>query len=422
MSRGVYPLDQALPEAVLAKPTALWRRYRQYPVFSTRWLRGRTLLFAIPTVSWAVLSGLGIFAETGDYATGLLAGMHFVVAVMLMASAGPLLAGWVRYQRWPLPRERRMVVVAVLAGVMLSGVADWWASAYLSRVLAAAGASDVMGGAASSISTTGGGVMLSLNLLVLLVVYAAMGGGLALRAYFSEQRRWEANEQAREIALLIRRKQRSDLRLGVLQAQVEPHFLFNVLASVRALVRQDPARAEATLDALAKHLRATIPKLRSGEDVLESTLGQQLDICASYLVLMALRMGGRLDYGIDAPPELRALAYPPLLLITLVENAVKHGIEPQPGPGRIDVRATVELEWLCVSVTDNGAGLKAGIGSGVGLENVRAQLAARFGDRASLRLRGLPGAGASAEIRLPMTARVEVPVEEHLEAQGERPT
>src|SRR5690606_20626397 len=155
-------------------------------------------------------------------------------------------------------------------GVVLSGVADWWASAYIERVLVAAGLADAMDIAGPSISTTGNGVMLSLHLLVLLVVYAALGGGRALRPDFSEQGRWEAAEHAREMASLTRRKQRSDLRLGVLQAQVEPHFLFNILASVRALVRQDPARAEATLDALADHLRATIPKLRGGEDVLDS--------------------------------------------------------------------------------------------------------------------------------------------------------
>ena len=184
---------------------------------------------------------------------------------------------------------------------------------------------------------------------------------------------------------------------------MEPHFLFNTLASVRALVRQDPAQAEATLDALVAHLRATIPKLRDGESLLHSTLGQQLDICASYLELMRLRMGGRLAYAVEAEPALRLRPFPPLLLITLVENAIKHGIEPQPGPGRVEVRASLRGERLVLSVVDDGAGLKPGLGSGVGLSNVREQLATRFGGEATFSLRGLAGGrGAVAEITVPL--------------------
>ncbi|WP_146910358.1 sensor histidine kinase [Arenimonas daejeonensis] len=241
-----------------------------------------------------------------------------------------------------------------------------------------------------------------LRVILLATVYGLFGGGLALRAYFSEGRRFTDNRRRQELDALRTQKQQADLRLGLLQAQVEPHFLFNTLASVRALVRQDPAQAEATLDALVDHLRATIPKLRDGEAMLHSTLGQQLDICASYLALMKLRMGGRLSYAVEAEASLRQQAFPPLLLITLVENAIKHGIEPQPGPGRVEVRASVKGERLVVSVVDDGAGLQPGLGSGVGLANVRDQLATRFGDRATLSLRGLPGRGAVAEIQLPL--------------------
>ncbi len=204
---------------------------------------------------------------------------------------------------------------------------------------------------------------LALNVAALVVVYGLFGGGTALRAYFSERRRWDAHRHAEVVNELEGRVHEADLRLGVLQAQVEPHFLFNTLASVRALVRQDPAQAEATLDALVAFLRATIPKLRDDRG-LHSTLGQQLDICASYLALMQVRMGPRLSRTVVADDSLRALPFPPSLLITLVENAIKHGIEPRPGPGRIEVSAAIEGERLRVCVADDGAGLQPGIGEG----------------------------------------------------------
>ncbi len=188
----------------------------------------------------------------------------------------------------------------------------------------------------------------------------------------------------------------------MLQAQVEPHFLFNTLASVRALVRQDPAQAEATLDALVDYLRATIPRLRDGEQALHSTLGQQLDLCASYLELMRLRTAGRLQYAIEAGPDLRVLPFPPLLLISLVENAVKHGIEPKRGPGRIVIDVVREADALTVAVTDDGVGLQPGVGGGLGLANVRAQLETRYAGRAAFALTSAPGSGARAELRIPL--------------------
>ena len=174
---------------------------------------------------------------------------------------------------------------------------------------------------------------------------------------------------------------------------------------MRALVRQDPAQAENTLDALVEFLRATIPKFRAGETGLHATLGQQLDICRSYLALMQVRMGGRLRYGVEVEADLRDVLFPPSILITLVENAIKHGIEPKPGAGRIDVRASSEAGCLKVQVIDDGAGLQPGLGSGMGLANVREQLTSRFGDRASFGLRPLEAGGAIAEVRIPMTSR-----------------
>jgi signal transduction histidine kinase len=404
-----YALHDALPAEVLVGGDHVWGRYRQYPVFSAPWLRGRTLRFALAVGLFALVSAFGSGAATHDWKVGVEAGVVLFVGFLLMATMGPALATWIRHRRWPARRERTGVVLAVLLGIVASYFVDQWASTHVQREVE--GRLEAQGVINKRPEITGAikPVATAVNVGVLVLVYGLLGGGLAVRAYFSEGRRWRDNRQLQELAALRQRAEQADLRLGTLQAQVEPHFLFNTLASVRALVRQDPAMAEATLDALVEHLRATIPKLRDGQAQLHSTLGQQLDICASYLQLMKLRTGGRLSFAVEADPVLRAQPFPPLLLITLVENAVKHGIEPQPGPGRIDVCGSVKGDRLVVSVVDDGAGLQPGIGTGVGLANVREQLATRFGEHAALTLRGLAGRGAVAEISVPLSAPASVP-------------
>ncbi len=397
--RTPYPLDRALPTDVLAGRGG-WLGYRRYPVFGTRWLLGRSLMFALGVGALASMTGLGM-ALTVSPRVGVLSGLHFFSGFMLMACTGPLLATLVRHRRWPLPRERVAVVVALLIGLVVSYFADAWASGYLKD------ASSGMHGVEATLkppkmSAFVQALTTTVNAMTLVAIYGGLGGLFALRAYFRELHHWREVRHSGEVAALRAEKQQVDLRLGVLQAQIEPHFLFNTLASVRALVRQDAARAEATLDALVDYLRATIPKFRDDELALHSTLGQQLDLCAHYLEVMRLRTAGRLQYAIEVAPALRETPFPPLLLITLVENAIKHGIEPKPGLGRVTISAAQEDGQLRVSVIDDGLGLRPGLGGGIGLTNVRAQLASLYRDRARFELRGEAGQGARAELWMPM--------------------
>lgn len=396
-----YPLNRRLPDDVAIGGGNFVTGYLRYPVFGWSWLGGRAWRFAIPIVPFSMVSGFGYALISGSARIGFTATGLALLSIMAVCFFGPLLATLVRSLRMPLARERWLVVFAVLAGM---GLAYLVADAIDKILIAYLKDSGTTKGLLQppELSDLQKTLSHALRIVMAIVYFGICGGGVALRAYFVEQRRWRESEQRRAMTELRAQKEQADLRLGVLQAQVEPHFLFNTLASVRALVRQDPAQAEATLDALVDYLRATIPRLRDGEQALHSTLGQQLDLCASYLELMRLRTAGRLQYAIEAGPELRALPFPPLLLISLVENAVKHGIEPKRGPGRIVMSAAREADALTVAVTDDGIGLQPGVGGGLGLANVRAQLETRYAGRAAFALTSAPGSGARAELRIPL--------------------
>ena len=189
-----------------------------------------------------------------------------------------------------------------------------------------------------------------------------------------------------------------DARLRMLQARVEPHFLFNTLANVRELVVTGSPKAPAVLDNLIAYLRAAVPRLHEPE----ATLGQELDLVRAYLEVMHMRMPDRLRFAIEADETARPLACPPMAILTLAENAVRHGIDPAEEGGRIDVRARVEGTRCVVQVADTGVGLDRGdSGLGTGLTNLRERLALAYGQEAALELRACEPRGAVAEIAFP---------------------
>jgi sensor histidine kinase YesM len=188
--------------------------------------------------------------------------------------------------------------------------------------------------------------------------------------------------------------------LKLMQAQVEPHFLFNTLASVQFLTETDPPQAARMLGHLLAYLRTALPQLRRGS----TTLGQEIELAEAYLNILRMRMGPRLDFAIDVPDTLRTHPFPPVLLISVVENAVTHGLEPQAAGGRVTIAARRDGDRLVVTVTDTGAGLsaKGQPGQGVGLTNVRERLAALYGTRgARFSLEGAAPRGARATIEVP---------------------
>ena len=395
-------IDRALPADVVAEGSQGWSRYRRYPVFSWPWLVGRTRIFAISLGLFAVLVGFGNGIVDQDYARATRAALYMFTGFISIATIGPVLATWVRHRRWPWRRERIMVIAVLAIGIGASYLVDDWTSSHIKLELQASLHFREQIKQVPKLSEAEQRVGKALGLVIGCMFYALLGGWLALRGYFAQHSRIETNLRQSELDEARLRGREAERRLTLLQAQVEPHFLFNALASIRALVGPSPRRAEDALDALVAYLRSAIPVLREGDNEASSTLGRQVDLCAAYLELMRVRMGERLAFSVDVPEALRARPFPPLLLISLVENAVKHGVEPQPGPGDITVRASMAGESLVVRVIDDGAGLRAGVGGGVGLANVREQLALRFGDRASFALTGSREGGTVAQIVVPL--------------------
>jgi hypothetical protein len=396
----VHPLNQPLPPDVAAGESAFIRYYQEYTVFSWPWALRRTLLFG----SIGVLAGVSFGASHGlyahDFGEAVIVSAACSLANVILIGAGPMLAAIFRHRRWRRSLEGPLIVAAVIVGIALGAMADGWAMKVHDHYMGLHGS--VAPG--PKIQPTADLHVMIRRLLHLsrdLLLLAIVGGGFALPAYFSERKRWAEHWRRAAIEKMSLEKNEADLRLAMLQAQVEPHFLFNTLASVRSLVATDPARAAQTIDALAQYLRATLPKLRAGTGA-PSTLAEQFAICASYLELMRLRMGERLAVELDLPADLRDAPFPPLLLISLVENAIKHGVEPKPGLTKVTLSArAVERNRLEVRVEDDGAGLRLGMGEGTGLANVRAQLLTRFGPNASLALGARDAGGVTALIVVP---------------------
>ncbi len=230
------------------------------------------------------------------------------------------------------------------------------------------------------------------------IMAIALIPGFALTFFYIGRSR-VADAEARAQSL---QRQAAEAQLSLLASQLEPHMLFNTLANLRVLIGMDPARAQAMLDRLIAFLRATLQASRSKSHPLREEFARLGD----YLALMQVRMGARLQTELNLPAELSELPVPPLLLQPLVENAIKHGLEPHVEGGLLQVTAALEGSHLLLQVRDTGAGLAStpGLsGTGFGLEQVRNRLQTQYGDAASFSISaaGDSAGGTLVRIRLP---------------------
>ena len=196
-----------------------------------------------------------------------------------------------------------------------------------------------------------------------------------------------------------------EARLQLMQAQVEPHFLFNTLANVQHLVETDPPAASGMLESLIQYLRAALPQMREAT----TTVGREVDMARAFLEIHRVRMGGRLDFTIDVPAHLRCAPFPPMMLISLVENALKHGVDPRCDCSSVAVRAGERDGKLFISVADTGAGIVPKQGGGVGLANIRERLKALHGAGGRLSLEENSPGGVVASIEMPLPEGLDAP-------------
>jgi MFS family permease len=319
---------------------------------------------------------VGVFENT--YLDLLVSALCVGLSIMLLVTiAGNLRVGW-------LPREARQMIAVVLGSVigtiitsMLKGrnpIAMLQHEEALWRVLIT-----------TSLGIGFGGVIL---LVFMVREQKARAAAEVLRA--------EAGRQKVEKQMVI-------AQLKAMQAQVEPHFLFNTLATVQHLVEVDPPRAGQMLGSLIAYLRATLPQMREAG----TTVGREFALVRAYLEVLQVRMGSRLAFTFDLPGGLAERQMPPMMLISLVENAIKHGLEPVEAGGRIDLSATEAGDELYIQVSNTGAALDPTAKGGTGLSNIRDRLHALYGNKARLVMEERQSQGVIARIELP--AAVEDP-------------
>jgi signal transduction histidine kinase len=235
------------------------------------------------------------------------------------------------------------------------------------------------------------------GLFSLIFTCAVVGPPIAFAAIM-RRREMDAREEAMRYQLERAEFEReaADTRLRLLQAQVQPHFLFNTLANIRALVNAGSPRAVQVMDSLIAYLRASVPRLQ----LAEGSIGDELALVRAYLELMHMRMPDRLQFRVECDAQALGVRCPPMALLTLVENAVRHGIDPSEEGGRIDVSVRVENGRCIVTVADTGVGLRHEGADGSGLANLRERMKLAFGD-VQLRLSSRVPHGAQAVLDYP---------------------
>lgn len=228
------------------------------------------------------------------------------------------------------------------------------------------------------------------------MMFAVIGSGVFLLA--EHIHRLDDEVRRRRIAAEEQARRETEARLKLLQAQIEPHFLFNTLANVGSLIDSDPPRARRLLDHLNDWLRLALARTRGNQ----SSLDDELKLLENWLQILAVRFGARLRWTISADAEVRRCALPPMLLQPLLENAVKHGIEPKVGGGCVRIIADIDRNSMRITVNDDGMGLGTDASlTGTGLDNVRARLQLLYGEAGRLHLGNNPTGGVTAVLELP---------------------
>lgn len=236
--------------------------------------------------------------------------------------------------------------------------------------------------------------------LFLQMLFVGMLFGTMITYFFFSRERisqTEAQLQEEQIKRLTLEKKTLESHLRLLQAQIEPHFLFNTLSNILSLLDSDPVKGKAMLVDLTRYLRASLSRTRERM----TTLGQELDLVRAYLDIYKVRMGERLRYTLEVPEGLKETPFPPMLVQPVVENALKYGLEPRVEGGEIRVAVEEQGDRFRLMVSDTGAGLMENTVAGVGLSNVKERLEALYGNKARLILEDNQPSGLRVTMEVP---------------------
>lgn len=235
---------------------------------------------------------------------------------------------------------------------------------------------------------------------ILSILFSALFFGVIIVFFFSSREamlRTKAKLQEQQMRELKNNKKLAETNLRLLQAQIEPHFLFNTLSNVISLIQTDPEKSKTLLESLATFLRATLHHSKA----TNLHLRDEIELVSNYLRIFKLRMGKRLTYAISCNEDVKACPFPPLLIQPLVENAIIHGIEPQAEGGTIEINIGKNDGYLVIQVADTGKGLRTDFISGFGLSNIRERIKSMYDERARLSIEENQPHGVIATIHVP---------------------
>ena len=336
---------------------------------SLRWLKSAVSVFAVSSVIALLVASMSDGKP------------HLPLALLFSNCAG--LCIWVVLEGLRAMSQERIglataSLIAVPVGIILGG-----------KLATLFGAFDIVGAWAhdpvGEWKSIGGSILFALSASAFVILF------------------WRASSDRVELANERRRnaeigRSQAVAELGLLQAQIEPHFLFNTLAHVQSAIEEEPAVGKAMLEHLIRYLRGTLSRSR----VSRYSLAEELELVESLLAIAAMRLGARLRYRVESDPGLSNAVLPPLLLQPLVENAIKHGLEGSMDGGEIRVQCRRRGDLLSVRVIDSGVGIATAAPEGVGLSNVRSRLVNLYGEEGRLTLLRNEPRGMIAELQLPL--------------------